>query len=389
LRITDVVFHTVAVPFRTEEVWAFGRRSHLEAVLVEVTTDEGLVGLGEAAGYPSIGVVEQAIVSSTPLVVGESPLEIERILKKLYILGAWHHMKASNPGIGAIEMACWDIVGKVCGQPLVTLFGGPVRREVEYFYYLSQGHPDAMADDAQSGSDRGFRTFYVKVGSPEVSVDVARVAAVRNALGEGPRIRVDANEAWSTAGAISALRGLGEYDIELAEQPVLGTNLAEMAYLRQRIPMPLLANESSWTRAMQLEVIKAGAADVISVDNQMDGGLANLKRGADLCEVAGLPVLKHSLGELGVATYAGAHVIASCANFLFANQSYASFLADDVIEGCDALQYVDGSLSVPGGPGIGVTLDRDKLERYKETYGRLQGASTTGGREFSPVWPRS
>jgi L-alanine-DL-glutamate epimerase-like enolase superfamily enzyme len=387
VQITGVLFHTVAVPFRTEEVWAFGRRSHLEAVVVEVSTDEGITGLGEAAGYPSIEVVEQAIVTSAPLVVGESPLEIERILKKLYILGAWHHMKASNPGIGAIEMACWDIVGKVCGQPLVTLFGGPVREKVEYFYYLSQGDPSAMAEDARAGLEQRFGTFYVKVGSADVSVDLARVAAVREALGQGPRIRVDANEAWSTAGALGALRRLGEYDIELAEQPVLGTNLEEMAYLRRRLPMPLLANESSWTRPMQLEVIKAGAADVVSVDNQMDGGLANLKRGADLCEVAGLPVLKHSLGELGVAMYAGAHVIASSANFLFASQSYASFLADDVIEGCGALPYVDGKLSLPTAPGIGVTLDRDKLERYKEAFRRAPRSPFVGG-DFSPVWPR-
>ncbi len=387
MRITDVVFHTVAVPFRTEEVWAFGRRSHLETVVIEMLTDEGIVGLGEAAGYPSIGVVEQAIVTSTPLVVGENPLAIERISKKLSILGAWHHMKASNPGIGAIEMACWDIVGKVCGQPLVTLFGGPVREQVEYFYYLSQGEPGAMAEDAKAGLGRGFGTFYIKVGSPDMSIDLARVASVRSALGDGPRIRVDANEAWSTAGALGALGRLAEYDIELAEQPVLGTNLSEMAYLRRRLPMPLLANESSWTRPMQLEVIKAGAADVVSVDNQMDGGLANLKRGADLCEVAGLPVLKHSLGELGIAMYAGAHVIASSANFLFASQSYASFLADDVIDGCDALPYVDGKLSLPTSPGIGITLDRDKLERYKEAHRRSVPSSPVG-RDFSPIWPR-
>jgi L-alanine-DL-glutamate epimerase-like enolase superfamily enzyme len=386
MRITDVSLHKVAVPFVQEEVWAFGSRAHLEAIIVEVATDEGLVGLGEAAGYPSITVVEQVIESVKPLVLGEDPFNIERILKKMYILGSWHHMKASNPGVGAIEMACWDIAGKACGQPLVNLFGGRVREGAEYFYYLSQKQPDGMAEDAKAGLQRGFRCFYIKAGSPDLQIDLARVAAVRTALGKEGSIRVDANEAWSTAGAIKALRLMEEFDIELAEQPVLGSNLEEMAHLRRSIPMPLLANESSWTRYMQLEVIKKGAADVVSVDNQMDGGLMNLKRSAGLCEVAGLPVLKHSLGELGIAMYAGAHVIASSSNFLYPSQSYASFLADDILEGGGALPYADGKLAVPAGPGIGVSLDRDKLERYKEAF--LKAGKPAQGGSFSPVWPR-
>jgi L-alanine-DL-glutamate epimerase-like enolase superfamily enzyme len=387
--ITDIALHKVAVPFREQEVWAFGRRSHLEAIVLEVTTDEGIVGLGEAAGYPSITVVEQAIESMKPLVIGEDPVNIERILKKMYILGTWHHMKASNPGVGGIEMACWDIVGKACGQPLVNLFGGRVRDWAEYFYYLSQKHPDAMAEDAKVGLEKGFSSFYIKVGSPDVEIDIARVSAVRAALGRKGQIRIDANEAWSTAGALRALGLMAEFDIELAEQPVLGSNLEEMAYLRTRIPMPLLANESSWTRYMQLEVIKKGAADVVSVDNQMDGGLMNLKRSAGLCEVAGLPVLKHSLGELGIAMYASAHVTASSPNSLYASQSYASFLADDVIEGFESLPYEEGKLGLPTGPGIGVSLDRDKIERYEEAFRRAKesGTSEHGG-SFSPVWPR-
>jgi L-alanine-DL-glutamate epimerase-like enolase superfamily enzyme len=142
-----------------------------------------------------------------------------------------------------------------------------------------------------------------------------------------------------------------------------------MAYVRSRLNTPLLANEASWTRYDQLEVIRHGAADVLSVDNQMDGGLLNLKRGAGLCEVAGLPVLKHSLGELGVALYAAVHVMASTPNFTYANQSYASLLEDDVVTG-GRLPYRNGALAVPEGPGIGVELDAERVERYAELYER-------------------
>jgi L-alanine-DL-glutamate epimerase-like enolase superfamily enzyme len=183
---------------------------------------------------------------------------------------------------------------------------------------------------------------------------------------------VDANEAWSSGAAIRIIRELERYKLELVEQPVSARNLTEMAYVRSRIATPMLANEASWTRNDALEVITHNAADVISVDWQMDGGLLNMKRGAGMCEVAGLPVLKHSLGELGIATYAALHVMASTPNFLYANQSYASFLSDDIIEGRGPIAYQDGRLSIPQGPGIGVSLDRDKLARYAELY-RKQG----------------
>lgn len=157
------------------------------------------------------------------------------------------------------------------------------------------------------------------------------------------------------------------FGLEFAEQPVSGRNLAEMAYVRRQAEAPILANEASWTRYNQLDVISHGAADAISVDNQMDGGLLNMKRSAGLCEVAGLPTVKHSLGELGVATSAAVHLIASTSTFVHANQAYVSLLADDVVVD-SPLPGAAGFLDVPSGPGIGVELDRDRVERYAAQY---------------------
>jgi L-alanine-DL-glutamate epimerase-like enolase superfamily enzyme len=338
------------------------------SVLLELHTDEGVVGLGEAAAYPSVEVVLAVLRTVEPLVVGEDPFEIERIMKRIQIVGTWHHVKATSPAIAAVEMACWDVVGRVCGQPLVNLFGGKVRDRVEFFYYLSPSSAEAVAADARRGAELGFRTFYLKVGSDDPRVDIERVAAVRDGAGPEALIRVDANEAWSTAAAIRIVREMERHGLELVEQPVSGRNLQEMAYVRGRIDTPLLANEASWTRYDQLEVIRHGAADVVSVDNQMDGGLLNLKRGAGLCEVAGLPVLKHSLGELGVAVYAAVHVMASTPNFIYANQGYAAFLEDDVVAPGGPLPYEGACLVVPDGPGIGVELDSERVARYAEMY---------------------
>jgi L-alanine-DL-glutamate epimerase-like enolase superfamily enzyme len=370
MRITGVSATPVAVPFREDELWAFGGRRGMVSILLELTTDEGITGIGEAAAYPSAEIVLAVIRSVEPLVVGEDPFAIERIMKRINVVGTWHHVRATSPGIAAVEMACWDIVGKVCGQPLVNLFGGRVRDQVEFFYYLSRKSPAEVAADAQRGVTAGFRTFYLKVGSDDPHDDIERVEAVRDGAGSDALIRVDANEAWSSAAAIRIARELERFGLELLEQPVSGRNLPEMAYVRSRINTPLLANEASWTRYDQLDVIRHGAADVLEVDNQMDGGLLNLKRSAGIGEAAGLPVLKHSLGELGVAVYAAVHVMASTPNFLYANQSYASFLADDVVQDASPLPYVEGCLHVPQRPGIGVDLDQERVARYAELYQR-------------------
>ena len=368
MRITDIQATVVAVPFRHEERWAFGVRRGMVSVLLEVHTDEGIVGIGEAPAYPTADIVLAVVGSLRSLVVGEDPVRIERIVKRIEAIGTWHHVRGSSPAIGGVEMACWDIVGKVAGLPVCDLLGGRVRDEVEYFRYLGRGPADAVAEEARAAVARGFGTLYLKVGWGDPADDVALIAAVREAIGPGAGIRVDANESWSSGTAIRVLRELEPYGLESAEQPISGRNLSEMAYVRGRIGMPLLANEATWSRHDVLQTVAANAADMISVDNLMDGGLLNMKRAAGIAEAAGIGVLKHSLGELGVATCAAAHVIASTPNFLYANQGYQALLADDVLVGGGIAAAEGSTLTVPDAPGIGVELDRDKVATYAEQY---------------------
>ncbi|QVQ50637.1 mandelate racemase/muconate lactonizing enzyme family protein [Spiractinospora alimapuensis] len=368
MRITAVRATPIAVPLRVPEVWAFGRRTGQISVLVEVDTDEGVTGIGEAAAYPSVDVVLAALRGLEPLVVGEDPMAVERLTKRVEVVGTWHHMRNQSPALAAVDMACWDIVGKVCSQPLSTLFGGVFHDTVEFFYYVTGAEPDQLRQMAEEGTKAGFSTFYLKVGAPDPREDLERVAAVRDGAGAAGRIRVDANEAWSPAAAIRILREMEPFGLEFAEQPVSGRNLTEMAYVRSRVDTPLLANEASWTRFDQMETVRHAAADAISVDNQMDGGLMNLKRSAGICEAAGLGVVKHSLGELGVALTASLHVLSTTPNFIYANQGYASILADDIL--AEPYEHRDGRLAPPSGPGLGVSLDREKVGRYAEDYAR-------------------
>lgn len=379
MRITGLRATPVAVPYRTDEVWAFGRRRGMISVLVELETDEGPVGLGEAAAYPSCDIVLGVLKSVERLVIGADPFRIEQLIQRIDVVGTWHHVKTTSPAIAAVEMACWDLVGKACGQPLVNLFGGRFRDSVEYFYYIASPGAEDVAAEGRRAGEAGFGTCYLKAGSDDPRTDIERVAALRDGAGPDMNIRVDANEAWSPGAAVRVLRELEPYALELVEQPVSGRNLQEMAYVRSRINTPLLANESSWTRYDQLAVIQNGAADVISVDNQMDGGLLNLKRSAGICGAAGLPVVKHSLGELGVALAASTHVLASTPGFRYANHAYGALLTDDIVKdfGGPAENYRNGRLEVPSGPGLGVELDRERVERYAELY------RTEGDTEFA------
>lgn len=380
MRITRITCTPVAVPYRAEEVWAFGRRRGQVSVLVEVETDEGVVGLGEAEAYPSAEIVLAVFSSIEHLVVGYDPFEIEALTHRIDLVGTWHHIRASSPAIAAVEMACWDIVGRVCGQPLVNLLGGSCREKVEFFYYVAREKPEEVAEEGRRATAAGFRTCYLKAVADDPRHDVERVAALRAGAGPDALIRVDANEAWSSGTAVRATRAMEAHELELIEQPTSGRNLTQLAVVRGKVDTPVLANEASWTRHDQLAVISAGAADALSADNQADGGLLNLKRSAGICEAAGLPVVKHSLGELGVALAAAMGVLASTPTFRYANQAYGALLADDVTLGFDGLleSYSGGELAVPVRPGVGVGLDAEKVARYAELY-RTEGASFSFG----------
>lgn len=369
MRITELIATPVAVPYVRDERWAYGVRRGLVSVLLEVRTDEGLIGIGEAPAYPSADIVQSVIRSLDPLVLGEDPMRVEALMNRIDIVGTWHHVQATSPAIAGLEMACWDIIGKASGQPVAALMGGLVRERADTIYYLGMDSPQTMHEVAAQAVRDGHRTMYFKVGADHPELDVERVGAVRDAVGPDVGIRVDANESWSSAHTIAMDRRLAPYRLEFLEQPVSGRNLTEMTFVRQRIEAPLLANEASWTRRDQLAIINAGAADAVSVDNQMDGGLLNLKRSAGICDAAGIGVVKHSLGELGVATAAALHVICSSPNFLYANQAYTALLADDVIAD-DPLDAADGTLAVPSGPGLGVELDPDRVATYAAVYER-------------------
>jgi L-alanine-DL-glutamate epimerase-like enolase superfamily enzyme len=369
VRIADVKVTVVSLPFTEAETWVWGRREGITNALIEVTTDEDVTGIGECPGHPAVELVRAVLEHVRDVFVGEDPLRIERLLALALSRRGLHHFRhAADTALGGLEIALWDIVGKVAGQPLVNLFGGPVRDRIDYYRYIPMAASEEMATEAADGVAEGFGTIYLKSGF-ERRKDVADVAAARDAIGPAAKLRIDANEAWSPAEAIAISRELEPYDLEFVEQPISMYDLEGLARVRRATPIPVAANQAAWLEFDVLEIVRRRAADVIVTCPHQLPGLLAFKKVAGLCEVAGLPIIKHSFGDLGVTTFAAAHVLATLPNATLANQTHYNLLKDDVIAGGPP-EFAAGSLGLPDGAGIGVELDPEKVALYEELYQR-------------------
>jgi len=343
MEIADLKTEMVAVPSKgPAHNFSLGGGIWKVAVIVEVLTSDGFIGLGEAIPPFSDMDFEGAkriIDSAKPLLVGEDVFNVEPIKKKLYAAYnlAHFHIHAANWALNAIEMALWDLVGKQCGKPLYKIWGGAFRKKIPYYGSLTRTPgitPKEIAKQSVELVNRGFKTLYLKIGL-DVEEDIECVKAMRESVGykSNIKIRVDANQAWTPGQAIQIINRLEKYDLEFVDQPVLMYNLEGLAQVRSAVNVPVASHESSWTFYEVLNVIKKGAADVIHIDPRFDAGFTGARIAAGMAEAAGLPVLTHSFYELGIAQCAYMHLIASCPNFILANQTAYDDLIDDVIMG--------------------------------------------------------
>ena len=379
MKITDLRTTFLTIPFVKPEVWAWGKRPGLSAMLVEVLTDDTVVGLGESVcTHTSMDVMKGIVESAKKFILHRDPFNIEKIVRDFYSLGGWHfHKHTANHVLAGVEMALWDVIGKACGKPLCQIWGGTLRDAVPFTVYIIRDKPETMIMEAQRYLEMGYRTFDVKVGI-DPDEDLAIVKSIRDTVGDDVSLRVDANQMWSPGTAVRNIRKLEKLDLEYVEQPVIASNLDAMAMLRRRTGVPIASDESSSTLDDVHNVIKREAADVILIDARKLGGLWACKKAAAVAEAAGIPVVMHTSGEAGIATAAFSHVIASTPNFNFANQTLYQYLTDDIV--AEKFELEQGRLRLPTGPGLGVRLDDAKVSKYSELY-TSRGALT----HFEPL----
>ena len=367
MRVGRVTTTIVKVPFTEPETWFYGRNWGLTSAVVEIETDDGLVGVGECPGVPTIEAAVHAIELMTPLLVGEQASQIVPFLRRVQMNG-WHHFPyQGNLAVASLEMALWDIVGKAAGLPMHQLFGGLERATVPFYWYIPV--PDRAVDtvraQAREGLARGFRTMYLKIGF-DVANDVRLCEAVREEVGPDIAIRVDANEAWSPFEALDALRAFEGVGLEFLEQPIDMHDIDGHAYLRRQTRTKIGANQSAWLAHRVPQILADRAADVVVTDPHQLGGLKVFLDVAGMCETADVPLVKHSFGDLGITTAAQLHALGRLHGPALAHQTHLTILEHDLIT--PRLRFVDGAIDVPTGPGIGVELDRDAIAHYAGLY---------------------
>ena len=328
-------------------------------LLVRVHTDDGLVGLGEVSCTPRWSGEDQVTAAHLiaayfePLWIGEDARNVEALTRKLR-LGA-----AGNPFTkAALEMALWDLLGKVAGLPVYRLLGGAVRDSVETKFSVSGVPPAEAADLASWARGEGFTSMKVKVGvGPE---DVERVNAVREAADVIPG--VDANGGWDVVTAVRMVLRMGE--IAFVEQPVSPGDATRMAQVKRGVRVPIVADESLYTADDAMQLIQAKAADVFSIYVGKSGGIANARRIAAIADAAGVPCTIGSNLELGVASAAMLHLAVATPAITWPCDILTPFFyEDDVLR--EPLDIRAGIAFVPERPGLGVELDEEKIARYR------------------------
>jgi len=328
-------------------------------VLTRVHTDEGIIGYGEGAPMVSYSDETQKDILNgvldylAPAVVGMDPFDLEAIHHRMeQVLPGHHFAKAS------IDLALYDIMGKKLNVPAYQLLGGKVRDRIPLAWVVGIGSIDEMVEEAVSYVKKyGFETVKLKIGrEPAKDLDVVR--EVRSALGPTVKIRVDANQGYDVSTAIKTLRKMEQYDLELVEQPVAKWNILGMAEVAAALDTPIEADESMFGYHDAMTLIKLKACDIINIKIMKPCGLYGSKKVAAVAEAAGLTCLIGSMVEFGPGTAAGLHFAAAHRVVAHACEQVGGFLfAGDVVEENFGLSAVEGgSLKVPEGPGLGITM---------------------------------
>lgn len=373
MKIAQIEAIPVCVPYAHREVSSRVRRDGVTAVLVRIAADDGLVGWGECCPGPNVESVLEVVRSAVPYLLGQDPWRTEHLARLFFGVAHWDlRPMTGNLAYVGIDTALHDLIGKACGQPLHHLFGGAVRRQVDYFHYLATAEPEAVGADAARGAAAGYTVFYMKVGL-DIDRELGAVAAVRRAVGSAARIRIDANGAWTVAQARRYLQALDEAagGLDFAEQPVRQDPVRNMAELKHLTRVPLAANEGLWREADVWEVIRARAADVLCFSPVWVGTLARFHRLAHVAALEGLQVCRHTHGELGLLAAACHHLCLTLPNLTDGNQQTHAMIAWDVL--AQPLPIAVGPRwGVPDGPGLGVAIDAQRVAEAHELY-RRQG----------------
>lgn len=353
MKITQVKLGRISTPLRVPFKTALRTVSSVEDVIVELHTDTGAVGYGEA---PPTGVITgdttSAIIGAirdhiAPAILGCGLDEFEDLTSA--VQKALVHNTSAK---AAVDMALWDLLGQKYSAPVYRMLGG-ARSNIVTDITISVNPPEEMARDARTAIQRGYDCLKVKVGiDPEL--DVARLAAVREAVGKDVKLRIDANQAWNAKQAVRILDQMQEkgLDIEFVEQPVPAADLEGMQYVTRHASVPVLADESVFSPADALRIMQTGAADFVNIKLMKCGGITNALRIASAAEVYGVECMIGCMLEAKISVNAAVEL--ACAKKIITKVDLDGpvLCSEDHILG--GAVFDEKNITVSDAPGMGI-----------------------------------
>lgn len=365
--ITEIVVHPLCMPLVHPYVLsnAYGVLADSNQIYVEIKTDEGITGWGEAnpwAGFTgditdSVVCILQKLVG--PGLLGKDPTNINAIHKEM------DRMIAGNKMVkAAIDMACYDILGKSLDVPVHKILGGKKYDTIKCFWSIGGSTPEESAAEVVTIKEQGYWGCMIKIGT-DYKNDIARTLAVREAVGPDFPLIVDANQGWDYDTALRYGRGIERADILFYEQPVKAWDVDNLAKLRRNLKIPISADEGVSTIQEAIQLVKAEACDVFSIKSSKQGGIMPAKQ---ICEYAtenGIQLFFNSMIEGGITQAASLNVAATCEIMTTTGHSFFSTLRhkDDVTNFRDFV--IDGITTIPEEPGLGVKVYEEKVRLYE------------------------
>jgi galactonate dehydratase len=363
LRISGLRVGVVGTPWRN-------------LTLVEVRTDEGLTGVGEARMLNRTDALLGYLTEAEPNhVLGSDPFEIESLVQRMYRGDFGRAGEIVMSGISVVEQACWDIVGKALGQPVHRLLGGRVRDRIKAYangWYTVERAPEEFAAAARKVTERGYGALKLdpfgagsmELERSELARSIGLVEAVRDAVGGDVEVLVEMHGRFTPATAVSIARELEPFAPGWIEEPVPPENLKALAKVAERVALPIATGERIHTRHEYVELFERQAADVVQPDIGHFGGLLETKKLAAMADCHYALLAPHNVAG-PVATAANLHLAACTTNFKIQEHfnDFADSWVRDVAPGLPEVGD-DGCFPVPTAPGLGVRIDWDAVAEH-------------------------
>lgn len=348
-------------------------------VIVRLRCADGSTGVGEATSIGGLAYGDQSPESTQlaietylePLLIGQDAGNVNAAMALMN-----RHVQGQSYAKSAIETALLDALGHRLGQPVHALLGGALRTSMPVLWTLASGDSARDVDEALGLMEaRRHRVFKLKIGKGDPAANIAHVAHIKRALGDEVLITVDVNQAWDEATAQRAIAALEEAGVGLVEQPVARRHRAALARLAARFDVPIMADESINGPEDALELVQEAAADVFALKISKAGGLLNTLRTAAVAEAAGIGLYGGTLLEGSIGSIASAHAFAACPQLRWGTELFGPLLLkDDIVTARP--DFHDFELHLTQAPGLGVSVDEDKLAFYRRDRQRITVAAT-------------